>query len=98
LLTGTLEPHERAADRVADVETRARAAVVPLMPPAHVALQLIDRVEASALDQALGKAQRHRRVVGPFARPELERAAANHGGDWRERARALALARGPPVA
>ena len=54
------------------------------MPPADVATHLIGRIESPALDEALGQAQSHRRVVGPLARPKAERPAADHLGDWLE--------------
>ena len=40
-----------------------------------------------ALDEALGEAQRHRRVVGPLARLQAERPAADHVGHRREASR-----------
>ena len=41
-LAGTLEPLQRVADRVADVEALAGAAVMSLAVPADVSLKLID--------------------------------------------------------
>lgn len=72
-----LEARERRAYGRADVEAAAVRAQVPVAPPADVALELVERVEASAPDQALGEAERHRGVVGPLAGCEVERAAAD---------------------
>src|SRR4051794_30202622 len=54
--------------------------------PANVTGELVDRVEPVHLEQALGEAERHRRIVGPLARLEVEGTAAEHVFDWRERA------------
>jgi len=54
-------------------------------------LQLIHRVEAAALDETLGEAEGHRRVVRPCASREIERAAAHDVGDGRKRAGAPEL-------
>ena len=66
---------------------------MPLLPPAQVALALVQRHEATGLDQALGQAQRHGGVVGPLPRAQPEGAAADHVGDRREAARRLELER-----
>ena len=58
---------------------------------ADVTLQLIHRVEAAALDETLGEAEGHRRVVRPRASREIERAAAHDVGDGRKRAGAPEL-------
>ena len=52
--------------------------------PADVLRQSIDRIECAAFEQTLGQTQRHRGVVRPLAGLEVERAAADHVGDWRE--------------
>jgi hypothetical protein len=61
---------------------------VPFPLPAHVAGELVDRIESLAFDQTLGQAERHRGVVSPLARPEVERSAADDvverfEGAWR---------------
>ena len=53
------------AGGAADVEAPPGARPVSLAIPAHVALELVDRIEAAALNEALGQAERHRGVVGP---------------------------------
>jgi hypothetical protein len=53
-LTRALEPAERAGDGDPDVEAAPVRAQVPLAPPADVALHLVARVEAAALEEALG--------------------------------------------
>jgi hypothetical protein len=55
------------ADGHADIEAAAGAAQVAFSPPAYVALHLIFRVEAVAVDQAFAKAKRHAGVIGPLA-------------------------------
>src|SRR5512134_1696352 len=67
-----------------DVEAPAGAAQVAGLPPAAVALHLVPRVEAPALEQAGAEAQGHGGVVGPLAGGQVERAAAGHAGDGRE--------------
>ena len=79
------------ANRVADIEAVARAAQVPQPILADVTLQLIHRVEAAALDETLGEAEGHRRVVRPRASREIERAAAHDVGDGPKRAGAPEL-------
>ena len=61
-----LEPRECAADRHADIEASAGAAVMAFAIPSNVSLQLIDGIEPLAFDQALREAQSHRGVVGPL--------------------------------
>src|SRR4051812_7522184 len=90
---GRQEPDERGANGAADVEARAGAAEMPLAPPADVALELVDRVEAAPLDQALREAERHRRVVRPLTRLQAERPAADHVRQRLERARRAKLDR-----
>ena len=90
-LTRPLETVQGRANRVADIEAVARAAQVPQPILADVTLQLIHRVEAAALDETLGEAEGHRRVVRPRASREIERAAAHDVGDGRKRAGAPEL-------
>jgi len=72
------EPLQRCARRVTDIETVAGAAQVSVAPPAGVPFKLIDRIERSALNQALGQTQRHGRIVRPLTRLQSERAAAGN--------------------
>ena len=65
-----------------------------MTPPADVALELIHGIEAAALDQALGEAERHRRVVGEGPGRELERAAADDVVDGGEGSGRAELERG----
>src|SRR6266404_3388393 len=67
---------ERRADGDADVKAPACATQVAFLPPAAIALHLIFRVEAVAVDQAFAKAKRHAGVIGPLA--WVKRAAPNH--------------------
>ncbi len=68
------------------VETPACATEVALPVPAHIPLQLIDRVEALFFHEAFGQAKGHGGVIGPLAGLEVERAAADNIGNWRETA------------
>jgi len=77
--------------RVADIETLASAAEVPFVEPALVAEHLIRRIKSAHLHEARGQAQRHRRVIGPFTRREVMRAAADHVRDRLESAPATEL-------
>jgi len=47
---------------------------------------LIFGIKPSLLDEAFSEAKRHGSVIGPFARFEMERTAADHVGKWSERA------------
>jgi hypothetical protein len=47
---------------------------------------LIFGIKSSLFDEAFGETKRHRSVIGPFARFEMELTAADHVGKWRERA------------
>src|SRR5687767_6502920 len=77
-LAVTLESRERGANRSADIEAPAVAAVISLTFPAHIPRQLIDRVGFATFDQALRQAERHRGVIGPFPWPQIERTATGH--------------------
>ncbi len=70
----------------ADVEAAAVAAQMPRVAPGHVAAHLVGGVVAIASQQALGQAKGHRGIVGPFARPQVERPAADHIFNGGERA------------
>src|SRR5947208_5167024 len=83
-IAGAFEAHEGRAHGVADVEAPSGRAQVAVAPPADVAHELVDRVEAAPLDQALGEAERHGRVVGPGPGGEVERTAADELGDGAE--------------
>ena len=65
----------------------------PDLVPQHVAAQLVLEVELASVEQRLGEAQRHRGVVGPLARLQAERAAADHVVDRLEGARRAELER-----
>lgn len=73
-----LEPRKRGANRSADIEARAVAAVVTFALPAHVARQLVNGIEFTTFDETLCQAKRHRGVVGPFPRLQVEWATAEH--------------------
>src|SRR5215467_12320125 len=60
----------------------AIAAEVASLEPEVVAFQLINRVERAFLNQTLGKAQSHGRVVGPLARSKAKTSTSN---DFRHR-------------
>ena len=57
-----------------------------LAPPAAVPLHLVASIEATALNQAFGQAERHRCIVGPLARLEVEWPASDHIYDGLESA------------
>src|SRR5690606_24967129 len=80
-LAGAFEEVQRIARRPSDVEAVTGAAQVTVAVPADVALHLVRGIEATALDQALGEAQRHRRVVGPVSCRQAEWSAAAHAGE-----------------
>ena len=61
--------------------------------PTVAVLPYCDGVERAGLDQRLGEAERHRRVVGPCAGGQRERAAADHVLDRLEGAGRLELDR-----
>ena len=65
-----------------------------MLPPLHVARQLVHRVEASPLHQAFCQAQRHRCVVRPLAGLQTEWSAANDVLHRHKRPRRLELDRG----
>src|SRR5690606_3625952 len=72
-------------------EAVARAAPVAFTVPAYVALHLVARVEAAALEDALGEAERHGGVIGPLARREAVGPAAAQVVERREAAGPLEL-------
>jgi hypothetical protein len=55
---------------------------------------LVDRVETVSRDEALGETQRHRRVVGPLTRTEMEWAATDHVEQGRKSTWGLEFQRG----
>ena len=57
------------------------------LEPEHVSAHLVLGVELLALDETLGKAERHRSVVRPHPRSQPEWAAANYVVDWPEASR-----------
>jgi hypothetical protein len=46
--------------------------------PFTVTLHLLFRIEPASFDQTFCQAERHRSIIGPFARFEIEWAAADH--------------------
>src|SRR5262249_43493154 len=86
LLTRPHEVVERAAGGGPDVKAPPLHAQVPVTVPPAVRFELVNRVEALLRDEALGEAQRHRRVVGPLAWLQVERPAADDIGERLERA------------
>jgi hypothetical protein len=69
-----------AGNGIADIDTPSRAAQIALFMPAAITIHLISGIKATLFDEAFGKAKRHRSVIGPFARSEMERTAADHVG------------------
>jgi hypothetical protein len=69
---------QRGPDGVADAEALDGAAQMALTKPADIAPELLQRVEPIFFDQAFGQAESHGCVVGPLARFQVERAAADH--------------------
>src|SRR5262249_12027301 len=66
---------------VADIKTPLCATHVAVPIPAHVALELIDRVEPLALDEAFRETEGHRRIIGPLPHGQIEGPAADHVRD-----------------
>ncbi len=64
-----------------------------MITPRQVAAQLVLGVEGVTIEDRLGQAHGHRRVVGPLTGFEAERTSADHVGDRLERPRALELER-----
>jgi hypothetical protein len=62
------------------------AAQMASLVPGTIAIHLVFGIKPSLLDKAFGEAKRHGRVIGPFARFEMERTAADHVGNRSERA------------
>ena len=88
---GALESRQRRGSGAADVEARTGRRPVPAAPPRDVAPELVGGVEVAGVEDRLGEAHRHRRVVGPRSRREPERPATDHVVDRRERARPAEL-------
>ena len=84
---GLFEALEGLARGTPYVEELAGAAHMAISVPSDVLFQLVHRIEAAPLYQALGKAQSHRSVVGPLSRFEAERATADHVVDGSKGAR-----------
>ena len=57
-----------------------------LLVPGTITIHLIFGVKAMLFDEAFAETKRHGSVIGPFARFEMERTAADHDGKWSERA------------
>ena len=73
-------PHEipkRGTHRVANIKAASGRTEIPLLPPAHVALDLIPKIKA-AFNQACRETQRHRRIIRPLTGLEAKRTAAHH--------------------
>ena len=85
-LAGLPEPLELPAHGHPDVEAAPVRRQVVVIAPEEVPAQVVGEVEPAAVDDRLGEAQRHRRVVGPLAGGQAERTAAHHVGDRLERA------------
>ena len=92
--TADLETGQRQPGGCTDVETRPGRRPISVAVPTHVSSELIDRIEFTAVEDRLGQAHRHRRVIGPRTRPEPERTTTDHVGDRRERTGRLELERG----
>ena len=94
-LASDLELLQGGAGLVANIETPARAAEVPVAIPADEPGQLVAGIVGLGLGQARCDAQRHRRVIGPLPGRQLEHPAAHHVGDGREGVAGLKLDSGP---
>lgn len=79
-IPGTDEAGERFAGGDADIEAGAGATVGAVLPPTDEAGGEVMSIEARAADEAIGEGERHRGVVRPLARGEIERTAAGHLG------------------
>jgi hypothetical protein len=90
-----LKPMKGCLDGRTDIKAAAVTTQMALAIPSEIPFQSIDRVKALLLDQALGKTEGHRRVVGPFSRLQVKGTAANHICQRWERARGLEFERRP---
>ena len=79
---------------IADIKALAGRRKISLVRPTDVAPHLIRSIESAALDQARRQTKRHRRVIGPLPRIQIEQPTANHVRNWLEGARFLKLKRG----
>jgi hypothetical protein len=95
VLGGLLEPLQRLPGGVADVEAPAGARALAVAVPGDVAAQRVGGVVAPLREQAVGEAERHRRVVGPRSGGEPERSAADDLRQRRERPARSELDRRP---
>src|SRR5690606_2546963 len=93
-LARALKMLQGPGSRVADVKAHARAAQVALAVPAQVALHLVAGIELTPLDEAFRKAKGHGCVVGPLARFQAPRPAADHVRNGLKSTRPLELQRG----
>lgn len=78
---------QRGPGGAADVEAVPRAAQVALIVPSEVALQLVQWIESTTFDQALGQTERHGGVVRPLPGLETEGAATDQVRQGLERPR-----------
>ncbi len=85
-----LETLQRSPGRVANVKTSAGDRVVAMLPPAHVATDLVVQIPADGGD-TVGQRQRHAGVVGPLARAEPVRSTSAIAHNRRKGTRRLKL-------
>ena len=66
------------ADRIANIETSAGTAQIPILIPAPVPVHLVVGIESPFLNQTCRQAQRHGRVICPLPGLQAEGSAADH--------------------
>src|SRR5580704_9370602 len=93
-MAGALILSESSGNREPDIETAAFHAQVAILPPAKIALHLVNRIEPIALNETLAEAKRHGSVVCEVPCFQIERSPADHRGDRIERAGRLEFKRG----
>ena len=77
-VTGLQIPVKRLAGRLPNVNTPPSAGIVAGVPPSDEAVHHIPTVEGFGGRQAVGERHRHRRIVGPGPRCQLEGTATHH--------------------
>jgi len=61
-------------------------AIMSILPPLDIAVELVAEVHSLVGDEAFGEAECHGCVIGPFTGFEVERATADDVSEWGERA------------
>src|SRR5262245_1067450 len=86
-----LSDRQRPCGAGGDPDALAGRGQITLLLPARIALDLVARIEAVGLEQALGQAQRHSGVIRPRASREIEWPTTDHVAHGGKCARAAEL-------